>query len=352
MAYMISETPARPENILGLVLAGGQGSRLRPLTQYHAKPALPVGGCYRLVDFVLSNLVNSGIDRIYLLAQYKPESLIEHIHANWRMAPGDDERFISVVLPRQVQGGYFRGTADAVCQNLALIERHAPDLVAVFAADHIYRMDVRQMVNFHRECGADVTVAATQIPLEQASSFGIIASGYRGEIFDVRQEPDAHLAMPFSPEWAYASMGDCLFDTEVLVDALEAALREGETDFGEHILPRLIRSHHVHAYDLSSNCIPGIQAHEDASYWRDIGTLDEYISAHQDIAGSRPRFNMHNPYWPIQPMQCTQQSVLDMGHARAANRAASLMHGSDTAMQYAFGSVFSAEYDALQMGSA
>src|SRR5512135_3569101 len=166
-----------PEKILALVLAGGQGAGLHPLTLDYAKPSVMFGD-FRLVDFVLSNLVNSGIESIYLLAQYKPESLIEHIQANWKLSPNDKGRFVKVVLPRQEQGGYFRGTADAVSQNLALIERQAPDLVAVFAADHVYRMDVRQMVQFHSQCDADVTVAATQVPIELASSFGIIAAGH------------------------------------------------------------------------------------------------------------------------------------------------------------------------------
>jgi len=348
MAYMASGMMARPEKILGLVLAGGQGLRMQPLTQDQAKPALPVGGCFRLVDFVLSNLINSGIECIYLLAQYKPESLIEHIYTNWRLTAVDEGHFISVVLPRREQGGYFHGTADAVYQNLALIEQHAPDLVAVFAADHIYRMDVRQMAYFHRECDADVTVAATQVPIEQASSFGIIAAGYRGEIFDIQQAPEAPIAIPACPDRAYALMGDYLFSTDVLVEALEQALRVGETDFGVHILPRLLSSHHVHAYDLSSNCIPGIRAHEEPSYWRDIGTMEEYISAHQDICGNAPRFNLHNPHWPIQPLLCAQQSAFDMGYVQAV----SLMNGSDMAVQYPISSVFSAECDARQIGSA
>lgn len=344
--YMTSGILARPEKILGIVLAGGQGLRLRPLTHAHAKPSLPVGGCCRLVDFVLSNLVNSGIESIYVLAQYKPESLIEHIHANWKPSSSGQPHLISVVLPRQEQGGCFRGTVDAVHQNLALIERHAPDIVAVFAADHIYRMDVRQMVNFHRECDADVTVAATQVPIEQASSFGIIATGHQGEIWDFQEEPEAPVAIPACPDRAYASMGNYLFNTDVLVGALEQASRLGETDFGAHIMPRLIRSHQVHAYDLSNNCIPGIRAHEEQPYWRDIGTLEAYERAQRDVAGSMPRFNMHNPHWPIQPMLCAQQSAFDMSHAQAGN----WLHGSD--MANAISSVFSAEYDALQIGSA
>lgn len=302
--------PGAHKKILAIVLAGGEGERLRPLTIAHAKPALPFGGTFRLVDFVLGNLVNSGIESIYLLAQYKPESLIDHINANWKFAPNDPQRFISVVLPQYEQGGHFRGTADAVYQNLALIERHAPDLVAVFAADHVYRMDVRQMVEHHSKCDADVTIAATQVPIEQASSFGIISAGHNGEIWDFQEKPEAPLAVPFNPACAYASMGNYLFNTRVLVDELERAERCGETDFGRHLFPRLIHDYRVHAYDFSGNIIPGGLAHEEPAYWRDVGTLKAYIDAHQDITGDAPLFNLQNPHWPFQPVAVSQQPAL------------------------------------------
>ena len=306
MAHMTSEILVKPEKVLAIVLAGGQGSRLRPLTLTHAKPALPFFGGFRLVDFVLSNLVNSGMDSIYLLAQYKPESLIKHIHTNWKLAPNGHERFVRVVLPQPEHGGCFRGTADAVYQNLALIERHAPDMVAVFAADHIYRMDVRQMVHFHRERNADITVAARQVPIEQASSFGIIAAGHDGEIWGFQEKPEAPVAIPCCPESAYASMGNYLFNANVLVDELEQAARRGETDFGSHVLPRLINSHQVHAYDFANNNVPGIRQHEERAYWRDVGTLEAYAAARRDIVGSVPRFNLQNPRWPILPAPSMQ----------------------------------------------
>jgi len=295
------------EKILGIVLAGGEGSRLRPLTTNHAKPALPVGGGARLVDFVLSNLVNSGIDSIYLLAQHKPESLIRYIHSNWRLRPDGSERFMRVVLPQHEHGGCYRGTADAVYQNLALIERHAPNLVAVFAADHVFRMDVRQMVSYHRECGAEITIAATQVPIAQVSSYAIIEAGCRGEIWGLRDRQDAPIAVPSALDRAYVSMGNYLFDTSVLVEELEWALRHGETDFGRDILPRLIHTHQVHAYDFASNTVPGVQPHEEAAYWCEVGTLEAYAQAHQDITGSLPRFNLHNPQWPIRTAAIAQQ---------------------------------------------
>ena len=190
-----------------------------------------------------------------------------------------------MVPPRHEQGEYYRGAVDAVYKNLVLIERHAPSIVAVFAADHFYHMDVRQMVSFHRECNADVTVAATRVPIELASSFDVISTGDRGEIWDFQEKPEWPNTIPSHPECAYASMGNYLFNTEVLVESLEQALRNGETDFGGHILPRLIRSHHVHAYDFAENLMPGIRDHEEQACWRDVGTLVAYVAAHQDIAG-------------------------------------------------------------------
>jgi glucose-1-phosphate adenylyltransferase len=312
------------------------------LTHSHAKPALPFGGNFRLVDFVLSNLVNSGIDSIYLLAQYKPESLIRHVSSNWDIAPNGRERFVRVVLPQQ--GGTYRGTADAVYQNLALIEQHAPDIVAVFAADHVYRMDVRQMVQFHRECDADVSVAATQVPIELASAFGVIAAGHNGEIWDFQEKPESPIAMPFCPERAYASMGNYLFNTGVLVEALEQALRRDETDFGRHLLPRLIHSHQVHAYDFSDNSVPGIQPHEERAYWRDVGTLEAYLEAHQDIAGSMPRFNLHNHHWPMLPALPARQPGAGAAHAQSHHR----MRGGVSP----YPAVFTAEFDVMQAGRA
>ncbi len=345
---MTSEIKAAPKKIMAMVLAGGEGSRLRPLTTNHAKPALPFGGSFRLVDFVLSNLVNSGIDSIYLLAQYKPESLIQHVQDNWKLASSGKERFVKVVLPRHEQGGSFRGTADAVHQNLALIEQHAPDMVAVFAADHVYRMDVRQMLQFHCECDADVTVAATQVPIEQASSFGVIVAGHKGEILDFQEKPKAPVAIPSCPECAYASMGNYLFNTDVLVEALEQALRHGETDFGKHVLPRLLRSHRVHAYDFSKNSVPGTQPHEELAYWRDVGTLDAYESAHYDIAGSMPRFNLHNPHWPTLPALTAQKHAHDAALARPHQR----MRNNGAAPAYSISSVFSTEFGVRQAGRA
>ncbi|MBI1173746.1 MAG: NTP transferase domain-containing protein [Sideroxydans sp.] len=303
------------ERILAMILAGGEGSRLHPLTFNHAKPSIVFGG-YRLVDFVLSNLVNSGIESIYLLAQYKPESLIEHIHANWTLAPGNEECFVSVVVPRYEEGQYFCGTADAVYQNLELIEQHDPDLVAVFAADQVYRMDVRQMAAYHRECNAEVTVATTRVALEQAKAFGVIVTEGQGRIGNFQEKPECPVPIAFNSARACVSTGNYLFTPEVLVDSLDQALRHGETDFGKHLLPRLVDSHRVYAYDLAENKVPGVRPYEEEAYWRDIGTLEAYVDALQDVDGNMPRFNLHNSSWPIMPALSAQRPLFDAHYAQ------------------------------------
>lgn len=286
--------------ILALVLAGGKGTRLLPLTARHAKPSLPFGRGYRIIDFVLSNLVNSQISPIYVLVQYKPHSLIEHIRTAWRPSSRGADCGITVVAPRSDSAGAcFKGTADAVYQNLDLIALEKPDLVAVFAADHIYRMDVRQMARFHQERSADVSIAAVPVLIERAFAFGIMATGPAGELLDFHEKPTWPAPMPADPSRAYASMGNYLFKPQVLVDLLKEAHRCGDTDFGHHILPRLPRVCRTFAYDFSSDKVPGVQPHEERGYWRDIGTLEAYNAAQRDVLGPLPRFNLVNPQWPI-----------------------------------------------------
>lgn len=301
--------------ILAIVLAGGQGTRLHPLTRRHAKPSV-VFDRYRLVDFALSNLVNSGIESIYLLAQYKPESLIEHVYTNWTFAPNEDGRFVSVVVPQHEEGEFFYGTADAVRQNLELIERHEPDLVAVFASDQVCRMDVRQMMAYHHERNADVTVAATQMPLEQAIAFGVIVADEQGRIRDFQEKPEHPFPLPAHPGRACVSMGNYLFNADVLMEGLERLLHPGETDFGKHLLPRLAASHRVYAYDFSGNRVPGTKPHEDSAYWRDIGTLEAYVDALLDVNGNKPRISLNNPYWPVLPRLSAQRPLFDTKYAR------------------------------------
>lgn len=286
--------------ILAMVLAGGQGSRLHPLTAERSKPAVPFSGRYRIVDYVLSNLVNSNILSIYVLVQYKSQSLIEHINKAWGVSYIIPGQFVAVVPPQMREGPeWFQGTSDAISQNINLIERHSPDMVAVFGADHIYRMDVRQMVEFHQSCNAHVSVAAIPVPLQSASAFGIIDTEADGKIRGFLEKPANPPAMPSDPTRAYSSMGNYLFSTEVLLEALREAKERGENDFGKHILPRLIRSHRVYAYDFGQNKVPGVRAYEEQNYWRDVGTIDAYFEANQDTLGPQPRFNLYNPRWVI-----------------------------------------------------
>jgi glucose-1-phosphate adenylyltransferase len=283
-----------------MVLAGGEGTRLYPLTADHAKPALPFANGYRIIDFVLSNLLNSGITSIYVLAQYKPESLVQHVAQTWTPALEDRGGSIKVLLPRSnTLGGQFKGTADAVYQHLDLLAAHAPDLVAVFAADHVYRMDVRQMVDFHEENDADVTVAAVGVPLEHAGSFGILSADPDGRVCEFREKPKRAAPIAADPSRAYASMGNYLFEPELLENVLEGARRRGDTDFGRDILPRLCAERRVFAYDFGRNRVPGVQEFEERAYWRDVGTLSALAAAQQDAMGQRPRFNLWNSRWPI-----------------------------------------------------
>jgi len=299
---MTQETMQRNSQarVLAMVLAGGEGARLLPLTNERSKPAVPFGGRYRIVDFVLSNLVNSGIYSIYLLVQYKSQSLIEHINRSWTLSPILPDQFVTVVPPQMREGPeWFQGTADAVYQNLNLIDYHHPDVVAVFGADHVYRMDVRQMLDFHRATNAHVTVAALPVPLEQASRFGLIEAADDGRVRAFVEKPDKPPATPGDPTRAYASMGNYLFDTDVLVQALRDAKERNESDFGRHILPRLSQTHRVHAYDFGSNRVPGVREYEEQGYWRDVGTIESYFDANQDVLGAEPRFNLFNSHWQI-----------------------------------------------------
>jgi len=287
------------KRIIAFVMAGGQGSRLQPLTSARSKPSVPFGSRYRIVDFVLSNLVNSQIQTIYLLVQYKSQSLIEHVRKAWTISPLLQQQFVTVVPPQMIADRWFQGTADAVHQNIALIEEHRPDLVAVFGADHIYRMDISQMVDFHQERKADVTIAALPVPLKDARGFGVIAAGADGRIDAFEEKPADPTPMPGDAASAFASMGNYIFDAKVLVDALEEAQRLGETDFGGHVLPRLLRTHRLFAYDFATNVVPGINDYEQRVYWRDVGTIDAYFDAHKDVLGAEPTFDMFNPQWPI-----------------------------------------------------
>jgi glucose-1-phosphate adenylyltransferase len=286
--------------IVALVLAGGQGARLRPLTDTRSKPAVPFGARYRIVDFVLSNLVNSGISTIYLLVQYKSQSLIEHIRKAWTISPLFPECFVTVVPPQMQEGpNWFQGTADAVCQNLNLVLSHHSDMVLIFGADHVYRMDVGQMIDFHLQRAASVTIAAVPVPLERASDFGIVDVDAGGRVNSFAEKPERPRPMPQDPTRAFASMGNYLFNTCDLLHTLREGRRQRETDFGCEVLPRLLEDHRVFAYDFSHNELPGLKSYEESAYWRDVGTIDAFFEAHQDTLGGEPVVDLFNPDWPI-----------------------------------------------------
>lgn len=290
---------AKPK-ILAFVMAGGEGTRLHPLTAERSKPSVPFGARYRIVDFVLSNLINSGIHAIYLLVQYKSQSLIEHVRKAWVLPPILPEHFVTIVPPQMRSGlEWFQGTADAVYQNRNLLHQHNPDLVLVFGADHIYRMDVQQMVRFHREREADVSVAALPVPAAEAKAFGVIGADKSCRINSFMEKPDSPPTMPDRPTHVFASMGNYIFNTEVLVSALEDAHSNRGHDFGRDVLPGLIGRKRIYAYNFSNNRVPGVKAYEEPAYWRDVGTLESYFAANMDVLGNEAKFDAFNARWPI-----------------------------------------------------
>ncbi|VAX34474.1 Glucose-1-phosphate adenylyltransferase [hydrothermal vent metagenome] len=290
------------QKVLAFVLAGGKGERLFPLTAFRSKPAVPFGGRYRIVDFVLSNLVNSQIFSIYLLVQYKSQSLIEHIRQHWVMSPIVRDHFIAVVPPQMRMGPeWFQGTADAILQNINLITQQNPRLVVVFGADHIYRMDIRQMMDFHLANNADVTVAARPVPVDEASAFGVIQTDADNRIVGFQEKPENPTPMPTDPTRAYVSMGNYIFSKDVLISALVEAQQKKHHDFGSHILPDLVKSGKLFAYDFATNTIPGTKASEETGYWRDVGTIKALFEAHMDMLGEEPQFELNNLQWPIYP---------------------------------------------------
>jgi glucose-1-phosphate adenylyltransferase len=289
--------------VLGLVMAGGEGSRLRPLTLERSKPSVPFGGSYRIVDFVLSNLLNSGIYSQFVLVQYRSQSLIHHLREGWRLSTPHPDDFVTVVPPQMRIGKtWYRGTADAVYQNFNLIADYKPDLIAVFGADHIYRMDIGHLIRFHRKKEAALSIAMLPVPVEEASGFGVAEAGPDDTIVDWLEKPDDPPSMPDRPGYAYASMGNYIFDPEALVEVLREVAEEGlEPDFGKTIVPRMVKdpARRVCAYDFLRNRVPGVRPYEEAGYWRDVGTLETYWAAHMDMLGPEPRFDLNNREWPI-----------------------------------------------------
>ncbi|MGI8532963.1 MAG: glucose-1-phosphate adenylyltransferase [Geodermatophilaceae bacterium] len=308
----------REPRVLGIVLAGGEGKRLWPLTQDRAKPAVPFGGNYRLIDFVLSNLVNGGLTKLCVLTQYKSHSLDRHITTTWRMSALLGSYVTPVPAQQRLGPRWYTGSADAIFQSLNLVYDEQPAYIVVFGADHVYRMDPTQMVAQHIESGAGVTVAGIRVPREQSTQFGVIETDGR-RITAFLEKPTDPPGLPDSPNEIYASMGNYVFSTDVLLEALrlDAADEASEHDMGGNLIPSLVAEGVAEVYDFADNDVPGA-TDRDRGYWRDVGTLDSYYDAHLDLVSVHPVFNLYNRSWPIftQPPQLPPAKFVEGGLAQ------------------------------------
>jgi len=291
----------RTPRVFCMVLAGGEGKRLVPLTADRAKPAVPFGGAYRLIDFALSNLVNGGYWRIAVLTQYKSHSLDRHLATTWRFSPLLNNYVTPV--PAQMRRGkqWFAGSADAIYQSLNLIYDDGPDVICVFGSDHVYRMDPRQIVAHHLEADVGVTVAAIRVPIGEASAFGVIEPGPGGRaIAAFHEKPTEPLGLPGDPDHVLASMGNYVFTTEALIDAVMSDAKDEASahDVGGDIIPALVAAGDAQVWDFSRSDLPGATP-RDLTYWRDVGTIDAYYDAHMDLVAVDPIFNLYNSEWPI-----------------------------------------------------
>ncbi len=294
------EPRRRAPRVLAIVLAGGEGKRLMPLTADRAKPAVPIGGRYRLIDFVLSNLVNSGILKIKVLTQYKSDSLNTHVARGWRLPQMLD--FYVECVPAQMRLGpqWFRGSADAIYQSLNVVTDEDPDYVCVFSSDHIYKMDVAQMLGEHIDSGAVMTVAAIPVPRDEARAFGVIGVDAGGMMTSFAEKVPEPPEMPGRPGWSLASMGNYIWNTDALIAELARDAedkRESQHDFGRNILPALLGRVPVYVHDFAKNVVPG-QGDRERGYWRDVGTIGSYYSVNMDLCDVHPVFDMYNPRWP------------------------------------------------------
>ena len=286
-------------SILAMILAGGKGERLHPLTIHRAKPAVPFGGIYRIIDFTLSNCINSGIRKIAVLPQYKSLSLDKHLRLAWNLFSGELNEFIISVPPQQRVGDkWYQGTADAIYQNIYMIEKDEPDHLLVLAGDHIYKMDYAEMLRFHDEHKADATVAAIEIPKNSAAAFGVIEVNNHGRIVGFEEKPRHPKSIPGQPDLAFASMGIYLFNTKTLLEYLKSdALQDTSHDFGKNIIPQMMRTSKVFAYNFKD------ENKKEAKYWRDVGTIDAYWEANMDVASVDPLLNLYDNAWPIRTYQ-------------------------------------------------
>jgi glucose-1-phosphate adenylyltransferase len=289
-------------SVLGIVLAGGKGTRLWPLTKERAKPAVPFGGKYRIIDFVLSNFINSGIYSVYVLTQFRSQSLLQHLSEGWQFGGMLRSQFV-IPVPAQMRSAdetWYQGTADAIYQNINLVEQSAPDVVAIFGGDHIYRMNITSMIEYHLQRKAEVTVAAVPAPRETAGEFGVIEAAEDGRVLAFHEKNPNAPSMPGDAERVFASMGNYIFSTAMLLQLLrvDAANEESNHDFGHDILPKLAGKAEIYAYDFQTNRIPGERADAEP-YWRDVGTIDAYYDANMDLRSVTPALNLYNRAWPL-----------------------------------------------------
>ncbi|MFI5357327.1 MAG: glucose-1-phosphate adenylyltransferase [Opitutales bacterium] len=286
-------------SVLAMILAGGKGERLHPLTIHRAKPAVPFAGIYRVIDFALSNCINSGIRKIAVLPQYKSFSLDRHLRLAWDLFSSDLNEYIISVPPQQRVGTqWYQGTADAIFQNIYMIGRDAPDQLLVLAGDHIYKMNYSEMIEFHQAHQADATVAAIEIARHDAASFGVIEADHRGRVVGFEEKPVEPKAVPGDPETAFASMGIYVFNTKTLLEYLRSdALQATAHDFGRNIIPQMIKTAAVYAYNFKD------ENRKKAKYWRDVGTIDAYWEANMDVVSVDPQLNLYDRLWPIRTYQ-------------------------------------------------
>jgi len=309
------------KKIFGIVLAGGEGKRLMPLTADRAKPAVPFGGQYRLIDFAISNLVNSGINKIVVLTQYKSHSLDRHISNTWRLPAMLNSYVASVPAQQRLGKRWFSGSADAIRQSLNLIHDEKPDIVVVVGADHVYRMDFSQMIDSHIESGRGATVAAIRQPIELAKGFGVIDIDPENpvRIREFLEKPENPVGLPDAPHEILASMGNYVFDADKLVDAVirDSEREDSKNDMGGDIIPDFVSKDDCGVYDLSRNEVPGATS-RDRFYWRDVGTLDSFYDAHMDLISTLPVFNLYNERWPIYSQQLNSPPAKFVRDARGS----------------------------------
>jgi glucose-1-phosphate adenylyltransferase len=294
-----------PKHALALVLAGGRGSRLKQLTDRRAKPAVYFGGKFRIVDFPLSNCLNSGIRQIGMVTQYKSHSLLRHVQHGWSFLKSEMNEFIDLLPAQQRvdEESWYRGTADAVYQNLDIIRGHEPDFIVILAGDHVYKMDYSHMLAFHVEKGAPCTVACIEVPLEEATAFGVMAADASGRITDFVEKPPKPPAMLGKPDRALASMGIYVFNAQYLYDELERDIADAKSnhDFGRDIIPRAVRLGQAVAHPFGQSCVTTATSREP--YWRDVGTIDAYWEANIDLTAVEPSLDMYDTTWPIWTFQ-------------------------------------------------